>query len=387
VIDMRVLFICHVSNMLGAARSLLDLMDGLVQRGVNCYVIIPRSGKIIQELEERNIVYRIVPFKNWLSSDSPLWKRLGRGGLNLLAMIRVAIKARAWGADVLYTNSSVTPVGAFAAFLLKKIHIWHIREFGQEDYGLSFDLGTRLSMKIINQLSFNIIIISEALKQKYVQYVSPAKIRRIYDAVHFPSGRNPSSEVKQRWSQSNILTLVIIGLLHPGKGQMDAVLAVGNLARQGVAVKLKIVGGGNPGYIKQLKQTVIRNGVEGYVEFTGYVDDPAPIMNSADIILICSRSEAFGRVTIEGMLCGKPIIGTRSGATPEFIKEGFNGLLYEPGNHRDLAQKIKYLLDHPGEAKQMGTNGFEWASKEFTIEKCASQVFDVLQEAVQRKCQ
>ena len=111
-----------------------------------------------------------------------------------------------------------------------------------------------------------------------------------------------------------------------------------------------------------------------------------------DLVFNCGfdslvSSEAFARVTVEGMLCGKPIIGARSGATPELVKDGFNGLLYEPGNHQDLAEKVKYLIDHSEEAKQMGANGFEWASKESTIEKCASQVFDVLREAVQRKCQ
>ena len=122
------------------------------------------------------------------------------------------------------------------------------------------------------------------------------------------------------------------------------------------------------------------------MEFIGYVDNIATIMNAADIILVCSRSEAFGRVPVEGMLAGKPVIGARSGAMPELVKDGFNGLLYETGNHQDLAEKIKYLLDHPDEAKRMGTNGFEWASKEFMIEKYASQVFDVLQKAVRGKC-
>ena len=88
---------------------------------------------------------------------------------------------------------------------------------------------------------------------------------------------------------------------------------------------------------------------------------------------------------MEGMLCGKPVIGARSGATPELIREGFNGLLYEPGNPEDLAMKIKYLIDHPEEAKQMGINGYKWASEQFTIERCASLVFDILQETVQRK--
>jgi len=85
------------------------------------------------------------------------------------------------------------------------------------------------------------------------------------------------------------------------------------------------VGNGDSKYLRQIKQVVVQNGIEEYVELTDYTDDPG--MDSGNIILVCSRSEAFGRVTVEGMLCGKPIIGARSGATPELVKEGFNGLL------------------------------------------------------------
>ena len=386
---MRVMFVSHVSSKYGAGRSLLGFIDGLLQQGVHCYVIMSREGPMAKELENRGVEYSIIPFRNWVSTGGSLWKRVLRSSFNLLISLVITVKARAWRADVLYTNSSTTPVGALAAFILRKPHLWHIREFGQEDYALSFDLGEWVSMKLMERLSFRVIVISKALEEKYTQYISPDKIRRIYNPVEVQNTATDLGHAERSTSKKapKIPSLAIVGLLHPGKGQVDAVLAVGNLIRQGIQVKLRVVGDGDPEYLKQLKQAVVQNGIEEYVEFTGYVDNIVPIMNSADIILVCSQSEAFGRVTVEGMLCGKPIIGAQSGATPELLKDGFNGLLYAPGNHQDLAEKIKYLIDHSEEAKQMGANGFEWASKEFTIEKCASQVFDVLQEAVQRKCQ
>ena len=381
------MFVSHVSNKYGAGRSLLGYIDGLLQKGVHCYVIMPREGLMAKELENREVEYSVIPLKNWVFTSSSLWKRGLRSGFNLLISLAIAVKARAWRADVLYTNSSTTPVGALAALLLRKPHVWHIREFGREDYALSFDLGERVSMKLIERLSFRVIVISEALKEKYIQHISPDKIQRIYNPVEEQNPATGPGHVGQSTSEAlKIPSLTIVGLLHPGKGQLDAVLAVGDLIRQGVYVRLRIVGDGDPEYLKQLGQAVVQNGIEEYVEFMGYMDDPIPIMKSADIILVCSRAEAFGRVTVEGMLCGKPIIGARSGATPELVKDGSNGLLYEPGSHQDLAEKIKYLIDHHKDAKQMGANGFEWASKEFTIEKCASQVFDVLQKAMKAKC-
>lgn len=215
--------------------------------------------------------------------------------------------------------------------------------------------------------------------------MSPQKLKMIYNPVHVVSNIFNNSKVKHGLRKSRIPILVFIGALHPGKGQIDAVLAVAELVKQGFQVKLNLVGKADQKYFKHLKQAIVQYNIEENVEFTGHVDDPNRIRNSADIVLVCSRSEAFGRVTVEAMLAGKPVIGTRSGATPELVKEGFNGLLYELGNHQDLAEKIKYLIDHHEKAKQMGANGFEWASKQFAVEKCASQVFDILQEAVQSK--
>jgi len=346
---------------------------------------MPNKGLMMEELKNRGIKYHIIPLKNWTSRDSRVWKRMLRSCFNLFISLVIAVRSYAWRADILYTNSSVISVGAFAAFLLRKPHIWHIREFGQEDFGLSFDLGKRLSMKLIDRLSFRIIVISEALRQKYLQYISPRKLKLIYNPVHVVNRVFNNSKAKYDLRELRIPTLVFVGVLHPGKGQIDAVLAVAELMKQGIQVKLRLVGRGEQEYLKHLKQVIVQNSIEEYVEFTGHVDEPARIMNSADIILICSRSEAFGRVTVEAMLARKPVIGARSGATPELIKEGFNGLLYEPRNYKDLATKIKYLINHPEKANQMGTNGFEWASKQFTIEKCTNQMFDILQEAMQPK--
>ena len=123
-------------------------------------------------------------------------------------------------------------------------------------------------------------------------------------------------------------------------------------------------------------------GLDNQVKFTGQVEDPGPSVKAADIALVCSRSEAFGRTTVEAMKLGKPVVGARGGATPELIRENFNGLLYAPGDYLDLSRKIKFLIDHPEAARQMGENGRRWAGEEFTVGKYAGKVLQVLEEAV-----
>lgn len=75
-----------------------------------------------------------------------------------------------------------------------------------------------------------------------------------------------------------------------------------------------------------------------------------------DVAMMCSRAGALGRVTAEAMLAGKPVVGARSGATSELLREGFNGLLCAPGDLQELAQRLRFLFKHPEAARQMGAN-------------------------------
>jgi glycosyltransferase involved in cell wall biosynthesis len=145
---------------------------------------------------------------------------------------------------------------------------------------------------------------------------------------------------------------------------------------------LNLVGTGEPADIEKVKSAILSCGLEKAVKFWGQVPDPSPIVKGCDIALMCSRSEAFGRATVEAMKLGKPVVGAGGGATPELIRENFNGLLYAPGNYEELAQKIKFLIDNPDMARQMGENGRRWAQEEFTLEKYAGKVLCVLEEAV-----
>ena len=83
------------------------------------------------------------------------------------------------------------------------------------------------------------------------------------------------------------------------------------------------------------------------MKFFGYVENTLPLIRGADVLLMCSRYDAFGRVTVEAMKLGKPVIGAKSGGTTELISEGFNGLLYTSGDHMELTGKIRYMYDHP----------------------------------------
>ena len=394
---------CFVSpctyEFLGAERSLLELVEMLAKMGVDCSVILPCKGPLFRELESRGIEVISMPFTWWgglprsylagwttpsmirtyLSGSSPM-RRIVRTALHLLTVPLMAARMRLLRCDVVYTNTMTVCAGALAARLLRRPHAWHIREFGREDLGLVFDLGERLSMRLMDQLSSILIVNSQAVASKFMPIFGPRKVRLVYGSVEVDW-----ENVKTKFPipEGTNVRCVVVGSIQKSKGQEDAVLATSELLRLGLQPVLWIVGPTvDRQYERRLHRIVHDLGLERFVRFVGGMDNPFSVMLQADVVLICSRSEAFGRVTVEGMLARKPVIGTRSGGTSELIQEGINGLLYNPGDYRELARKISYLSSNPAEVQRMGQKGCEWAQTRFDQARFAREILGLLTQIV-----
>lgn len=378
---LRVVFVSHLSGHYGAERVLLEVLAGLSARRVDCRVLRPAGGTLGPYLEALKIPQEPAPIR-WWASEGPPWKRPLRILANLTAAVSVARRLSRWPVDVVYSNSSVSPTGALAAWLLRKPHVWHVHEFAEEDHGLSFDLGPRLTYVLIGRLSRCVITNSDAVKAKCARYIPGERIRTVYAAVsRAPEERIRPAGCLGRPGGTGRATVVLIGKIKESKGQMEAVHATEELVREGVALELVLAGSADERYLAALRQVVAAAGLDAHVRFLGHVSDIGGVLESADAVLVCSRSEAFGMVTVEAMRFGKPVVGARSGATVELIREGFNGLLYTPGDVHELAGKLGYLIRHPDSAAQMGENGRRWAAERFSSERLADEVLTVIQEA------
>ncbi|RLF07945.1 MAG: glycosyltransferase family 4 protein, partial [Thermoprotei archaeon] len=93
-----------------------------------------------------------------------------------------------------------------------------------------------------------------------------------------------------------------------------------------------------------------------------------------------SLEEGFGVVLTEALASGKPLVGSNVGGIPAQIKDGWNGFLVESGNEKQLAEKIRYLIDNPEERERMGENSRKLAREEFDWEKIAERYLKVYEE-------
>jgi len=105
--------------------------------------------------------------------------------------------------------------------------------------------------------------------------------------------------------------------------------------------------------------------------------------NGRMIVLPSICFEGFPSVLLESMIHSKPVIASRIGGLPEIVEDGVTGLLFEPGNAEDLAEKIRYLWDRPELCKKMGQAGREKALREYSPEKYYERLTAVYKKAIE----
>lgn len=86
----------------------------------------------------------------------------------------------------------------------------------------------------------------------------------------------------------------------------------------------------------------------------------------ADVIVLSSKSESFGKVLVEAGACGKPVISTATTGAKEIIQDQYNGYLVPIGDHAELSNKILHLLRNEKDAELMGEHGRQLVNEKFS---------------------
>lgn len=385
---MRVCFISHTAARSGAELALLELVQGLSELNIHCLVFVPKKGPLLAELDRLNVEWRVVSYPWWWKlRGKSLPRRLLRTLRSLAAAARIAIMLRRWRCDLVVTNTVAVSAGAIGAWLARKPHVWHLHESPYRDARITFDLGIRLATRLIDRLSALVVVVSQAVANEYSGYIKPDKIRIVYQAVTSAEGlsQDETDGIHSSLPDTNVFKCAMVGSLQPWKGQEEAIKAVSEIVRRGINGHLLLVGTGEESYLQMLRQQAKDQGLERRVTFTGYVNDPTRLIQTADLILMCSRWEAFARVTIEAMLAGKAVIANASGGIIEQIQDGKTGLLYERGDHLELADKIQYLYENPKARLELGQAAYAWAVGRFTQERYAREMLNLFTGVVVKK--
>jgi L-malate glycosyltransferase len=143
-------------------------------------------------------------------------------------------------------------------------------------------------------------------------------------------------------SYSNVLNLGFVGRIVPGKG-IEVLLKA--ICKLDIQLNLIIIGDYNQDqkYYKSLIKYVHDSSIHDLVKFIGFVSNCEIVKyyKKMDLFIFPTLyEESFGNVALEAMACNLPVIGSKIGALREYIKDGYNGYLFDPGDDNDLCYKI-----------------------------------------------
>jgi glycosyltransferase involved in cell wall biosynthesis len=209
---------------------------------------------------------------------------------------------------------------------------------------------------------------------------APAIIPSAVDALLFHP--NVSGErIRESYDLSSFNVVLYVGRLRHHKG-LEYMIESAKYTPENV--KYLIVGGGDfEIYLKNLAKKI---GVSNKIIFTGEIpNEKLPEYYAAcDVFLLpsVSRLEAFGLVILEAMASGKPVIVSDIPGVREVIENNVEGLLAEPLNSKDIAEKIKFLIADKELREKMGKNGRKKVEEKYQISTIARQVEKVYRDVL-----
>ncbi|MEV8252603.1 glycosyltransferase [Rhodoglobus sp. NPDC076762] len=383
---MRIIVQSHSAapfNFGGAELALVELLDEWrrIDPDAQFLMVVPEPhGGLFAEMEQRGIEIRSIEFDPivgaFADKNAAFSAEETLRSLSAVATTRRLI--REFEADLVITNTIVAPWGALAAQAERVPHLWFAHEYGASEHGLSFRIGRDETFTDIGELSDLVVANSTELHEYLSRWVPRERLRIIHPALA-PArvrelGAQPDVTAESRPSQ---LTVVIAGRIAEPKGQLILLEALAILQQEGLDVRARIIGIFSGGFEEVFRERARTLGIEDRIQVLGDKSNPFPSMRTADVGLSLSFNESFGRVALEYMALGLPVIATRTGVARSLIRDGIDGFVIEPGDVDSLVVALRKFHENTAQIEQMGAAAAEQADvvhKMYPVE-------DVVQEA------
>jgi len=378
-----VLFVQLASGMGGAARSLMLLASRLHHHGYRPLIVGQQDREgLWKETERRGLPYYPLYLSAWARSHLT-WKDVLYLPNRANAWRRLAAICRRERVDIVHTNLEMCIDGAMTARLMGIPHVMHVRDEFADPHMARWWGGPGAATRMMAALSRRIIAISRAVAQPFEQCGFGFKTVVIPNAIEAPS-HTPSSEDQAAARQTlglpqNVPVVALIGQVIERKGHGEFIEAAHRIHARHPETCFLIAGGGLPDYIEHLKRQAGHLAETGVVRFLSHQADIWPIYAAADIIACPSWVEGFGRVPVEAMFAGRPVVAASVGGIVEIIEDGETGFLAPPHDPERLAEGLMRLIADPERARGMGRLGREKARKLYEPEihvRRVAQVYD-----------
>jgi glycosyltransferase involved in cell wall biosynthesis len=380
----------------GANRSAADLMRSLPSdRYEGCIVYPKGSADGLETLRAACPRLDSVYLPYWRNSNEAFLMRVRerisrniRSGAHLGSGLKLRGLCRRWDVRVIHTNTSLTLTPALVAKALRLPHVWHIRELIGAGTSFRYLASDRLAASVFDALSDRIVANSEQTAAFFREHLGERAVTVIPNGIPEPERDPAVSGAALRASlgipPAGLVVGVVASLAATWKNHRYALDAVAPLLQKRSDVYLVVYGG--------VPDTPYARGVRSAVEalgnrarLAGYVADPWAIMGSIDLLAHGTPQESFGRVFVEAMLAGKPVVAPRGGGAISIVADGTTGFLTDPQDPADMTRVITRLAADADLRERLGTAGRARALSQFSLAAHVQAMCRVYDEVLEAK--
>jgi glycosyltransferase involved in cell wall biosynthesis len=354
----------HLAKLGGGGKSLLALLAQIPEQGWHAHVVVPGEGQFTDALVDMGIPHTIFPFR-------PLdWRRPLEAAQTTLAWRRIMRKVNP---SLIHANGfDLSRSFAMAAGSLGIPYITHVR-FPVEPEGARWVLrGLPKPAAFI----FNSQAMQDRLWPDVVKYAPQSLPYTVHNAVDM------DSFTFAPWPEEPPYRIGIIANFAPFKRHEDFLRMAAEMVRSRQDLEFWIVGDDTEGSGRRmvLEQLAGELDITSYIRFLGHRSDIPDIIRQLHLLVVPSQFEPFGRVVIEAMACGRPVIGSRDGGIPEIIDDGKTGSLVEVGDYVGFSRAAIDLINNKELRENMSKNSVEAVQRSFSIQAHTKIILDIYGE-------
>jgi glycosyltransferase involved in cell wall biosynthesis len=378
----RVLYTTHAGEPGGAEFKMLDLCETLRQP---CEVLLFEHGTLEEMLTRAGIPYTVHPMEGATRAvrrEGGLGAML-RGIPGAFAMARaMARRARDFDVVVCFSQKSFVAAALAKPFMRRPV-CWFMNDILSPEHFNPWLV--RLLVALSRRTADYVILNSQASldawlaaggRSSRVGIVHPIIREEIVTAQSGDAEK--VAFYRNAFTQAGRPLIGMFGRISVWKGQDVFLRAIARLPD----VNAVIAGGalfGEEAYGQRMRALARELGIADRVTFAGHVQEVAALMAACDVVAHCSTCpEPFGRVIVESMLAGTPVIASDAGGAREIVSNGITGQLTPMRDVDALAAAIRRCLLDPAWARALADRARGHARQRFSASAASSRFTEIL---------
>lgn len=284
--------------------------------------------------------------------------------------------------DLLFANTQkALLIAGLAGWWTGRPVVWNLHDLLTDDHFTA--LNRRAAVWGANAFATHVIANSQASRHAFEAAGGRVPTSVVYNGID-PSpfeavSASDGAALRAQLGVENVPLIGLFGRLAEWKGQHVLIEALSSLPDAHALLVGNALFDGDQAYARHLHQRVEAHELTDRVHFLGFRDDVPALMTACDVIVHTSVApEPFGRVIVEGMLAGRPVVAARAGGALEIIDDGRTGRLVPPSDPATLRRTLATLLQDPGEASSLAKAGRARARNHFSPDAMHSGIHRAL---------